>query len=447
MPVTTQNQYSVPTQANLSAAGTDHHSNGMVESPELLRWRADMLLDEMLLGGADLGAGQHTNGAHSNGHHVNGSHANGSQPYPDNGNYPANTHHVPSNSIDPAPQHVTPSASYGNDLVPDSASRTTIQNAQVNASATAPAAQPLLVSAEQRYARLAQPSPSTPPTVANTVAQDDLHAAMEQDVPTSNGLGPVRRSNVNGSASAGTMSVANRGSKYSTLLPRESNVDPELLQSEIASLSQQLATEMPPRHESRERAQKLLDKANTILQSDPLRSAEVDYYLQQVRSMIDRLRQSLNYSALYESRLRTYLFAWLALALIVLLGCMLYGRELISAISALANWGENSIGAQHLVAFLSTLFAGGLGGTLCAFWSLRTQPYREAGFLDRKFSLRSMILPITGFVAGLFIYLLLGLVYWGLALNPSHNLAITLLPMLLTFALASAQELLFGVRS
>ena len=99
MPVTTQNQYSVPTQANLSAAGTDHHSNGMVESPELLRWRADMLLDEMLLGGADLGAGQHTNGSHTNGHHVNGSHANGSQPYPDNGNYPANTHHVPSNSI------------------------------------------------------------------------------------------------------------------------------------------------------------------------------------------------------------------------------------------------------------------------------------------------------------------------------------------------------------
>ena len=72
---------------------------------------------------------------------------------------------------------------------------------------------------------------------------------------------------------------------------------------------------------------------------------------------------------------------------------------------------------------------------------------RESGFLDRKFSLRSMILPISGFVAGFLIYLLLGLVYWGFGLNPAHNFWIVLPPMLLTFGLAAGQELLFGIHA
>ena len=53
------------------ATGTTHGSNGTVESVELLRWRADILLDEMLLGGADVGTGHAglggmtANGVHS----------------------------------------------------------------------------------------------------------------------------------------------------------------------------------------------------------------------------------------------------------------------------------------------------------------------------------------------------------------------------------------------
>ena len=39
------------------ATATTHGTNGTVESAELLRWRADILLDEMLLGGADIGTG------------------------------------------------------------------------------------------------------------------------------------------------------------------------------------------------------------------------------------------------------------------------------------------------------------------------------------------------------------------------------------------------------
>ena len=44
--------------------------NGPAElggNPEMLRWRADVLLDEMMLGGVDLAAGDHRNGDRNSG--------------------------------------------------------------------------------------------------------------------------------------------------------------------------------------------------------------------------------------------------------------------------------------------------------------------------------------------------------------------------------------------
>ncbi|MFN8442228.1 MAG: hypothetical protein U0175_15710 [Caldilineaceae bacterium] len=440
------------------AIGTHNGSNGTVESAELLRWRADMLLDEMLLGGAEIGAGHHKNGTHLNGHHTNGAYPNGTYSATHNGNHDlTNTNGAtyangPVNQGSLGPHQVASPSSAQTDQVnlpqpsPETTGRAPNQpvapQSSVNSfqeKTSSVPAQPLLVSAEQRYARSVQP---TSPPVADPNQSVFSSATTDEPGEQSAGLGPVRRS-----TTAGAMSVANRGSKYSTLLPRESSPDPESLLREIISLGNQIATDIPAAHESRERAQKLLDKANTILQSDPLRSAEVGYYLQQVRSMIDRLRQNLSYSALYQRRLHTYLFAWLALALVTIVGCILYGKNLVDLLMMIANVDSDSLLSQHLVALLLTLFAGGLGGALGALWSMRNQAKQEFFFLDRKFSLRSMILPVTGFVAGILVYFLLGLIYWGFGLDPSHNLAIAFIPMLLTFGVAWSQEIVFGVRS
>lgn len=442
-----------PTSPQAEAAiGTQNGSHGTVESAELLRWRADMLLDEMLLGGAEIGAGHHKNGTPINGHHTNGAYQNGTHSPALNGNHELNHSNGPVNLSNLGP-HLPASLSgaqidQANSLQPspETIDRPAIQSVAPQGGVsysqektpTAPQ-QPLLVSAEQRYARAVQ-SASSP--VADPNQSVFSPSATDEPGEQSAGLGPVRRS-----TTAGAMSVANRGSKYSTLLPRESSPDPESLLREIITLGNQIVTDIPAAHESRERAQKLLDKANTILQSDPLRSAEVGYYLQQVRSMIDRLRQNLSYSALYQRRLHTYLFAWLALALVTIFGCILYGKNLVDLLMGIANVADDSLLSQHLVALLLTLFAGGLGGALGALWSMRNQAKQEFFFLDRKFSLRSMILPVTGFVAGILVYLLLGLIYWGFGLDPSRNLAIAFIPMLLTFGIAWSQEIVFGVRS
>lgn len=497
----TQAQYSVPMQLAVL-----NSLNGSGESPDLLRRRADLLLDEMLLGGADIGSGFHGNGTQPNNgmhssfangidHHAlrgqNATSLNIGHPISTSSNtsYPntsshndrtstVNGHHnetlssiarstptgsTPTGSISPEIVHaLDQSSSTGamrsNTQSPTSQaakapSRETISNYQAPVNDASPTTgivaetnsvtppQPLLVSAEQRYARLAE-SVSVAPSVENHQNPSEGMQIRATAQPDPHGLGPVRRNEA-----AGTMAVGNRASKYSTLLPRESSSDPETLAREIANLGTQIATSMPAGHESRERAQKLLDKANTILQADPLRSAEVDYYLQQVRAMIERLRQSFGFSTLYQQRLRTYLFAWLLLSLVVISGCFLYGANGVEFVSPMAQWSEQNLANQHLIALIITIFAGGLGGAICALWGMRAQLKHESGFLDRKFSLRSMILPITGFVAGFIIYLILGAIYWGLGWNPSSNLWIALVPILFAFFLAVGQEMLLGFRT
>jgi hypothetical protein len=255
-------------------------------------------------------------------------------------------------------------------------------------------------------------------------------------------LGPVRRT-----VAAAAMTTALRSNKYSTLLPRESASDPKTLQREIAALQEEVIQIIPAGHEAGERVRLLLEKAHTILQSDTLRSAEVDYYLNQVRAMLERMRQTFSYSHLYQQRLTTYLGLWLTLCALAIIGCAFYGGSLI----ALFAWfGANVPQAwwlQHIAALLITLFAGALGGTLCAFVGMRRQRQREHGFFDRKFGLRGLILPIVGLLVGVAFYLVVGAAYWWLAQDPAQNLWLALIPALPAFLLAFSQEMLFGVRT
>ncbi len=467
-------------QAGSGISELDQGHNGTIESPEMLRWRADMLLDEMMLGGVDVADGNHQHNRNGQGNGMGNSYANGHAPTSTlaNGSY-ANGTSAPSSTMQPHPTQnysTQPVNGYtnGTEYPRQEAQQQNVGYPAANHQAsTYPAANhlqpvavdvttPVLVSAEQRYAnlgrgRISQPMPalqvtpqvnghysSTQP-IAGAETSPYVRSNQPQTSTTENGqsaaLGPMRRVDV-----AGVMAVANRGSKYSTLLPRESTSDPDVLLREIVSLRDQVAAVMPIGHETRERAQKLLEKAHSILQGDPLRSAEVEYYLQQVRAMIERVKQSFDYSTLYRSRLIAYLFAWITLALIVITGCLLYGQNLVNLLASITSGSSDSFGFKHLVALILTLFAGALGGTVCAFWSIQRHAKREYGFFDRKFSLRNLVFPLSGFVASLIIYLVFALLYWGMRLDPSQSLWLAFLPMLVVFALASSQEMLFSVR-
>ena len=90
-----------------------------------------------------------------------------------------------------------------------------------------------------------------------------------------------------------------------------------------------------------ERSRHLLQKAQSILQSDPSRSAEVDYYLQQVRRIVQRTRQTAAWSNVYRNRLNVYLGGWILLGLVVLSGVILaQGEALLAARGLLRLAGQ-----------------------------------------------------------------------------------------------------------
>jgi hypothetical protein len=243
-----------------------------------------------------------------------------------------------------------------------------------------------------------------------------------------------------------SMAVFENKKKRSTLLPRMSELDVETLQREISTLHGELALLLPVGNETGERARHLLDKAYGILQSDPMRSAEVEYYMQQVRTIVSRLHQARQWSELYRSRLQLYLWAWFGLSLVLLLARFIFQAEFDDFIMTLFGVGPESFLAQHWSAFLGTAFAGALGGAIGALYTMRVHARTEYGFFDRKYGLRGLILPIIGLLVGAIGYWVFGLVFFMTGINPAEGLVAGLIPAATAFGFGLNQESIYGTR-
>jgi hypothetical protein len=250
----------------------------------------------------------------------------------------------------------------------------------------------------------------------------------------------------NGPGQPGAKTRANQSIRRSNLLPRVSNLDPRTLQQEMVLLQTEIEGALPAGHESRERALRLLQKAYTILHDDASRSAEVDYYLQQVRTISQRVQETLHWSTLYHSRLNLYLSAWTALSLIVITARYVYYDGLATTIANLSNidLASGSLFPYNLLTLLTAFFGGALGGALGAFVTMRYSTQSKQGFFDRKYSLRGLILPLIGGIAGLLLCLCFGLVYYLLGVDPATSLLLGALPALLALGFGIAQEFIYG---
>ncbi len=243
------------------------------------------------------------------------------------------------------------------------------------------------------------------------------------------------------------MSVGGSKKRRSTLLPRMSEVSAEALLQEITKLHAELAELLPVEHEAAERARHLLDKAYSILQSDPMRSAEVEYYMQQVRTIVRRQSQARDWSNLYRDRLHVYLFSWAGFALIVLMARFILQLEMEAWLSSSLGFRPGGAVVNHFAAWLGTGIAGALGGALGALYTMRQHANStQYNFFDRKYGLRGLILPIIGLLVGWIGYFFFGLVFGMFGLNPSANIVAGTLPAMAAFAFGFSQESIYGTR-
>lgn len=482
------------------------------ESPDLLRWRADSLLDEMMLGGVDVSAadgggparpaspradltppGQmsapgdaySTGRAYPNGYHeAEPDLAADSLPFEPEADEPSSTlssQYPAANSyrsvLDSAPalDDDAGSRSYGDpaqgggEAAPrsdrlysveqqyESFRRTQssqIQPVPIPAPKPAPASVPP-ASVPPASASAAPPPRERPDATTQWAATpekwewQDFGAAPGEPQDPSRYIDPLEPSISSDSAVrqdqaqfVSAMSVMG-GKRRSTLLPRMSTLDESALNQEIGVLHGELGSLLPVGHESSERARHLLDKAYSILQSDPMRSAEVEYYMQQVRTIVQRLHQARRWSDLYRDRLRMYLLGWILLASLFVVARFVFPAQLEAF--GVVLFGGSAV-ARHWPSLMGTMAAGALGGAVGAFYTMSRHMRSEFGFFDRKYGLRGLILPLIPAVVGGVIYLPVGLLYSLVGIDPSLNLTADIVPMMLAFAFGFSQEWFYGTR-
>ncbi len=430
------------------------------ESADALRRRADALLDEMMLGAVDIGAGNDALSALDgmlDAGYVNGfadhgaqhaatdaawpAHINGEPKPPDDVAHRAAVHSPEVHSLEDAtpPPTLQPGArpsSWHSGASPQqidaqawglgNADQTTAADMRTG---VAPNRSGQLIPAEQRYAR---------PSIAESVPA----APMLDDSPTRSPYAAVRRQST---SLASSMTVGARASARSTLLPREAETDADTASQEIQALLSEIAASMPVGHEAAERGRHLLNKAQHILDSDPSRSAEVDYYLQQVRRIVQRTRQMHNDSSLYRRRLTIYLLAWVALAITTLAARYLLQAELLAFLEELFWTGSDSLFVQSAPMVIGAFFGGALGAATGVLANMQRHAAQEYGYFDRKYGLRGLLLPLLGAVFGLVLAAIWAAVCYFAGWDAT-NLWIGSLPAIVALVLGFAQERIYGAR-
>ena len=282
-----------------------------------------------------------------------------------------------------------------------------------------------LISAEDRYKQLA-----TPPA-ANGGGADAA------------GNSAVRRQSL---TMASTMTVGVRASNRSNLLPRSTDVDTTAVKHEINSLLTEVSTTLPPGHEAVERSRHLLSKAQNLIQSDPTRSAEVDYYLQQVRRILERTHQTQTWSDIYRQRMLTYLFGWISLALVVVVGIVMFFPAVQEITAAFFAIPESSPVVLQGPVIVVGAFTGALGAAIAMLFTMRRQSQREFGYFDRKYGLRSLLLPVLGLFFGLVLSMLWAVIFTAVGVDPAQFWWALAVPALLAFVLGFGQDRLYGAR-
>jgi hypothetical protein len=422
------------------------------ESPEALRRRADVLLDEMMLGGIDTGtAGPHTSGTGSG----NG---NGAAHWPQADEIELD--------YDGASHSSSPNGGYGGD-----------EPAGDEPLFPPRPANSRLISAEERYTQLAGAEPGAQMPPADRPMSGPAGASFQpeptsgasgsgitrNDIPEAEAVAGIGNDRPMYSAGAGAlgspavrrqspslasqMAVGMRGVNRSNLLPRNNEIDSDTVQQEINELLRAISTSLPAGNEAVERSRHLLGKAQTLLQSDPTRTAEVDYYLQQVRRIVQRTQQTAQWSSLYQKRVTVYLWAWLLLAGMIVAAVALYTGAVTEFLMQLVDMPELERIVQQAPVVLAGAFAGVLGASLSALFHIQRRSQREHSYFDRKYGLRGLLLPLLGMFFGLLLALGAVVIYLLVDIDPALQAWAVAVPAVLALVVGFGQEWMYGARS
>ena len=498
--------------ATSTTAGRTGDGAPLDDSPELLRWRADILLDEMMLGAVDAGsagsydartgqvddkrvdvdAANHGEPSHP-GRYDNGTLRSTSAatsgrgtPSDYSADRPDSGYAPPAGAAPPhdaAPTYGTPrdESVWGSQAWSDEApERDSGRDVYAPPERAAPGTSPAYVPPSDDYADhradsyrpdYGAPSygtPNVPPPVDSDYQSRPYTTTEPRDAslrppygaaprpaseappsgdallrpPTAAARGTVQEES---NSAPGRLSRRDdRANRRNNLLPRMSETDVAQLRQEMTQLTTDVERMLPAGHDWYTRSDHLLSRADHILRTTPERSAEVEYYLQQVRGIIQRAQQTNAASHAYRRRLVFYHVTWLMLAAIGLATFVLYRQPFTAWMIAATGRPVDGLLAAHVAAFMATLAAATLGAALGGLWNMQRYVSLARGFFDRKYGLRGLLLPLFALLAAVVIYALFALLCWLFGVNPAQQPFWVIIPAAAAFAAGFGQEHVYG---
>ena len=154
-----------------------------------------------------------------------------------------------------------------------------------------------------------------------------------------------------------------------------------------------------------EKALDLLHQSRLILIEKPENYVDAEYQVQRVHALLIASTNSRQWAAELGPRLFRYETFWMVGLMLAFILSNAFWPRMSLWLTTVAGVPTTSVVISQAMPFLSTLFWGGLGGTIGALWSLWYHISERRDF-DREYNIWYLTQPIMGMVLGGLVYLL-----------------------------------------
>ncbi len=178
------------------------------------------------------------------------------------------------------------------------------------------------------------------------------------------------------------------------------------LEKEIGQLYDAVPRALASHKEAADEALTTLHEARALLWGAPERLVDVEYRVNQVKTLIERHKLSAKWAAVYGRRLFIYETVWLFVLLGAFVGVQLGQKSLLAWVGTLVGSGADTTFTGVLVPFLNSLIWGGIGGVVGALYSLWWHVSQLQDF-DKRYNMWYLVQPIMGIVLGGIVYLII----------------------------------------
>lgn len=196
-----------------------------------------------------------------------------------------------------------------------------------------------------------------------------------------------------------------------TTLPREeiilriSQEHFDRLEREISDLYEEIPRYLSTNKEAADEALGALREARELLWGAPERLVDAEYKVNQVKTVLHRFQQYVEWGRKYGYRLLMYEVCCLVVFLGTFIALQIWQTPLTQWVKIVVGGGQSPY-IDVLIPFLTSLMWGGIGGVVGALYSLWWHVAHEQDF-DKRYNMWYLIQPLMGFILGGIVFLII----------------------------------------